>query len=274
MLQSLGNLALDADTMCFFIDESGDSLLQGKQSAFCLGGCAVHSTQLPFIENQWKLLMVRLFGKSDHIFHATGSETGSLSDLQKQKIYDFCKRNYFGRFGVGYHKNSEIEDYPSEPYKICADLLVHDGIIKILQNYLIIKTLPTGVKHPSRDIYLSAQRLPFRRIVIIFEDCERDRELIKRSYGDIKNYNLNGIEIEPEFCFMPKNFSHPCLQIADLIANSCYREVLRHYRSKKSDQAYDFKEIFHSGEDRVKYFVAIDKLSINNGIDSHQNQTN
>lgn len=141
MLQNLGNLALDLDTMCFFIDESGDSLLQGKQSVFCLGGCTIHSTQLPIIEKQWKLLMLRLFGKSDHIFHATAPETGKLSDHQKQKIYDFCKRNYFGRFGVGYHKNSEIEDYPGEAYKICADLLVHEGIIKILQNYPIIKTL-------------------------------------------------------------------------------------------------------------------------------------
>lgn len=257
------SLQLDSDTMCFFLDESGVPSLPKKQDGFCIGGCAVHSTQLPLLTEKWRELMQKMFNDPMHVFHASADRTKNLHKEDHKEFFNFCNRNVFARFGVGYHKKSDLSQWPKNPYEICARLLIEPCFLKLLENYPIYKpSLSSWVRHPTHDIHLQAKILPFRRVVIIIEDCERDRDIIKKSYtafGPI--YKLNGIDINPEFYLMPKGSIG--LQIADLVTNVSYREILRHCKKEKKEQGYDFKEIFHcsSVPEEIKYFFCIEQTS-------------
>lgn len=253
-----GDLFLDNNTMCVFMDESGLSTLSGH-NAFGIAGCIIHSSEISYIENKWKILIGTVFGNPNHKFHASADETKNLSKEHKQQIFNFFKENIFGRFAVGYHKNSQISDYSSDPYKICPELLKQRGFISLLEKYPLPQS-HLSVLHPTKQLFLPSSLLPFRRIVFIFEDCERDREKIWESFSGLKYY-INNIEINTELYFMPKGKAHACLQIADAIANVGFREVLRYCNG--GEQGYDFKEIFHSIDKRYIYFMAIGSATKN-----------
>lgn len=145
------------------MDESGIPNVFTEDPIFCLAGVIVHSKYISLISETWGKLMRECFGDENFIFHSSSDLVKNSKHIH-QKILDFCKLPIFSRFAVGYHEKSLI-DYPLTQYRVCSDFLKQKTFPRLIQYY------------------------PFSKIVLIFEDCERDRNLIQESFNDLE-YNI------------------------------------------------------------------------------------
>lgn len=256
-----GDLILDKDTMCIFLDESGVHNLPEGHDIFCLAGIVIHSTEMPHLAHKWSILMRMIFDNSNHIFHASAKETKALPQSKQQDIFNFFKENNVGIFALGYNKKLEASPILI-PYQVLLIPLIKEGLKKILTRYSINKHPLDKILHPNGQLYLSHRYIPFREIVFIFEECDRDKDFIQESWNALEA-SVNNVPIPVKFCFMPKKTAHACLQMADAIANIAGREIKRYYSNPHKEQGHDFKEIFHSGNKNIKYFNFINKYIIN-----------
>ncbi len=228
-------LQINKNSIYVFVDDSGTPSTPKNQPLFQLGGCILHGSQMPIINDGWEQIKEEVFGDKKFPFHASSDEVKKLSDEHKQKFFNFFDAHRFGRFSVGYNLNFNkqecIQIVKEGSYEIC--------ILNLLQN-----SLPKILKYYSKW-YISSN------IVIIFEDCERDRDSLNSVVNRLKSEVSPKIKYPIEYHISSKTQDLPCLEIADLISNKGYQAWRALIKQKQKDPEYTAEEEYTYGLEKV-----------------------
>jgi len=231
---AMSNLILPPYAACVFVDDTGHEHLAGT-SFYGLGACAVLGCEYDrLIRVPWSRVRKMINGDPTAPLHASDL-TGTATREHLHHVAQFFHDQRFGRLGAAGTSRTVLPG--GEPLMRFVVEVLKPRIVDVLK------------------------WMPFRSIVVIFEDNLRTNRLIEQYFGNVQ-FQVDGQDVPADFYFMPKSSGDPALEVADFIANTIGNQARFRQVDKMPGFRKDFQAVFHDIDPKLASFMGIERVEI------------
>jgi hypothetical protein len=231
-------LELTADTLVFFIDDTGHEALPRGHYVYGLGGCGLMAPELDFLRAQWREVRRIVAGTPAAPLRASNLRVEELIKEHIETITSFFTSHPIARIAVTI----------TTATKLHPDISTVDLVSKALLNRI-------------GDI---AKWTQFGRLAIVIESSERADPLLQQALSALR-LDVDGAQVPADVYFMPKAAHEPALEVADFIVHTAGGQA----RSKlggRSGFRLDYQAVFQSVDKKLLSCFHIDLVEKNEPI--------
>ena len=198
------DLVIEANTLVFYIDDSGDERLSDQSHPiFAFGGVACTPDFHVEVARTWQAMKSNTFPQVRGPLHAkTHLREGKLDDAKREAVLAATSHYALGRFGT----------------IITSDTMIAQDRI-MLVGCLNLANRLAHVAEGMAALGLWRPALPTRRALAVFEHSARLAGHIEHHFTNLA-LQVGGLTIPIEGCFMPKSIANPFLEMAGEMRNT------------------------------------------------------
>jgi hypothetical protein len=234
------HLVIPADTLVFYVDDSGDeSLGNAAHPIFAFGGVACVTKFHAAIDTEWRTMKATTFPQVKGPLHAKTHLRERLPEIKRLSVLAAAGHSALARFGAIVTSSSRV---PRDKMMMTACGCLANRFAAIAEGMIA-----RGYWNPPG------------RILAIFEHSARLAPHLEAHFTDLA-VHVGEEKIPVEGCFLPKSVANPFLEMADFVVSTVGRNVKFQLANGRESCTPNFDTLFRRFGPPLADYIEVEEL--------------